>query len=141
MINVLERAEDPLAADFAKAADRAEAASRMARKGGDYPLLSAGDINLYSLFVERAMKLAQPQGMVGLLVPSGIASDKTASTFFKGVATNGRLKALYDFENRRTRHDLKPFFEDVDSRFKFCALSPVRQKHLSLPSAPSSCNQ
>ena len=31
------------------------------------------------------------------------------------------MKALYDFENRRTRYELKPFFEDVDSRFKFCA--------------------
>ena len=29
--------------------------------------------------------------------------------------------ALYDFENRRTRYDLPPFFPDVDSRFKFCA--------------------
>jgi len=27
----------------------------------------------------------------------------------------------YDFENRRTRFEEKPFFPDVDSRFKFCA--------------------
>ena len=58
---------------------------------------------------------------MGLLTPSGIASDKTAAPFFKGVATGGRLKALYDFENRRTRFELQPFFPDVDSRFKFCA--------------------
>ena len=66
--------------------------------------------------------------MVGLLTPSGIASDKTAARFFKGVATEGRLKALYDFENRRTRYDAPPFFPDVDSRFKFCAVfaSPSR---------------
>ena len=67
------------------------------------------------------MTLVKPNGMVGLLVPSGIASDKTAAAFFKSVATEGRLKALYDFENRRTRYDLPPFFADVDSRFKFCA--------------------
>lgn len=66
----------------------------MARSCGDYPLLSGGDINLYSLFVERAMTLVEPDGMVGLLTPSGIASDKTASVFFKGVATEDRLKAL-----------------------------------------------
>ena len=42
-------------------------------------------MNLYSLFVERAMALAKPGGMVGLLVPSGIASDKTAAKFFKGL--------------------------------------------------------
>ena len=41
--------------------------------------------------------------MVGLLTPSGIASDKTSARFFKGVSTEGRLRALYDFENQRTR--------------------------------------
>ena len=56
-----------------------------------------------------------------LLTPSGIASDKTAGPFFRSVATEGRLRALYDFENRRTRYALPPFFPDVDSRFKFCA--------------------
>ena len=121
MIDALEKADDPLAQDYAKASERAEAGTCMARKGGDYPLLSGGDVNLYSLFVERAMTVVKPDGLIGLLVPSGIASDKTAAKFFKGVATEGRLKALYDFENRRTRYEMKPFFEDVDSRFKFCA--------------------
>ena len=67
--------------------------------------MARGDINLYSLFVERAMTLVKPDGTVGLLVPSGIASDKMAAPFFKSVATEGRLRALYDFENRRTRYD------------------------------------
>ena len=121
MIAELEKSGDPLAQDFRLASERAAAAARVARGSGDYPLLAQGDLNLYSLFVERAMTLVKPDGMVGLLVPSGIASDKTAAPFFKSVATEGRLKALYDFENRRTRYDLPPFFADVDSRFKFCA--------------------
>lgn len=115
MIADLEKVGDPLAQDYAKASQRAEAATRMARKGGDYPLLSGGDVNLYSLFVERAMTLVQPTGLTGLIVPSGIASDKTAAPFFKGVATEGRLKALYDFENK------KVFFPHVHASFKFCA--------------------
>ena len=114
MIADLEKAGDPLARDFAEANARATAAAGMARSGGDYPLLSSGDVNLYSLFVERAMTLVKPDGMVGLLTPSGIASDKTASRFFKGVATEGRLRALYDFENK------KVFFPDVHASFKFC---------------------
>ena len=134
MIAALEKAKDPLAKDFAKANERAEAAVRMARNCGDYPLLSGGDVNIYSLFVERAMSLVKRDGMVGLLTPSGIASDKTAAPFFKGVATGGRLKALYDFENRRTRFNAPPFFPDVDSRFKFCAMiaspSPVKSDTL-----------
>ncbi|MDE0259906.1 MAG: restriction endonuclease, partial [Gammaproteobacteria bacterium] len=121
MIAELQKAEDPLAEDFRLASERAAAGARVARTSGDYPLLARGDLNLYSLFVERAMTLVRPDGMVGLLVPSGIASDKMAAPFFKSVATEGRLKALYDFENRRTRYDTTPFFPDVDSRFKFCA--------------------
>ena len=120
MIAELEQANDPLSQDFALASERASTAARMAQRLGDYPLLSGGDLNLYSLFVERAMTLVKSSGMVGLLVPSGIASDKTAARFFRAVATEGRLKALYDFENRRTRYDAPPFFVDIDSRFKFC---------------------
>ena len=121
MIADLEKAGDPLAHDFATASERAAAATRMVRTSGDYPLLSSGDVNLYSLFVERSMTIVKPDGMVGLLTPSGIASDKTAARFFKGISTQGKLRALYDFENRRTRYEMQPFFPDVDSRFKFCA--------------------
>ena len=121
MVAALRKRGDPLAAEFDNAIDRAKAAARVARTCGDYPLLAFGELNLYALFVERAMALVKTDGMVGLLTPSGIASDKTAARFFKGVATEGRLRALYDFENRRTRYDAQPFFPDVDSRFKFCA--------------------
>ena len=114
MIAALEEAADPLAEEFDQASARAAYAAYMARASGDYPLLSGGDVNLYSLFVERAMTLVNSQGMVGLLTPSGIASDKTAAKFFKGVATKGRLRALYDFENK------KVFFLDVHASFKFC---------------------
>ena len=136
MIDGLETAGDPLAREFADASARAQTAVHMARASGEYPLLSGGDVNLYSLFVERAMTLVKPDGMIGLLTPSGIASDKTASAFFKSVATEGRLRALYDFENRRTRYGAQPFFPDVDSRFKFCAFmaSPTPTKEL-----PATC--
>lgn len=128
MIKALDKAGDPLFADYEKADRRAADTMRVARRSGHYPLLSRGDINLYSLFVERAHALVKPSGMVGLLTPSGIASDLSASEFFRKVATGGHLKALYDFENRRTRYGVEPFFPDVDSRFKFAALisSPSR---------------
>ncbi len=108
----------PLAVAYAKAAHTAETAQRLAR-GGDYPLLSGGGTNLYSLFVERAMTLARSDGMVGLVVPSGIAADRTAARFFRTVSTTGRLKALYDFENGRSGSSEEPFFRDVHRSFKF----------------------
>lgn len=114
--------------EYEKATARAGQAMRMARGKSIYKVLNAGRINLFKLFVERAHSLVKPGGMVGLLTPSGIASDLSASEFFRKVATGGHLKALYDFENRRTRYGVEPFFPDVDSRFKFAAMigSPNR---------------
>ena len=106
----------PLAAEFDDAKNRADRLGEMIRASGHYPLLSGGDINLYSLFVERAMNLIKPDGFVGLLTPSGIYADKTAARFFKSVSTSGRVGGLFDFENR------KIFFKDVHASFKFCAL-------------------
>ncbi len=116
MVAALRERDDPLAVEFEYAQRRADNAARMARSG-DYPLLACGELNLYALFVERGMALAKPDGMIGLVVPSGIAADKTAARFFRGVATEGRLKALYDFENR------KAFFRDVHASFKFCVFA------------------
>ena len=120
MIANLKTSGDPLAAEFARADDRAAVALRMARSA--YPLLGRGDVNIYSLFVERAHALVKPDGMVGLLTPSGIASDLSAALFFRGIATDGHLKALFDFENRGL------FFPDVHRSFKFAAMvsSPGR---------------
>ena len=112
----------PLADEFDAAKERADKLGELIRASGNYPLLSGGDINLYSLFVERAMGLIKPDGFVGLLTPSGIYADKTASAFFKSISSSGRVGGLFDFENRRLGMGLPPFFPDVDSRFKFCAL-------------------
>ena len=98
------------------------ASARSSAPSGHYPLLGGGDINLYSLFVERSLRLVKPNGLVGLLTPSGIYADRTAARFFQSVSTTGRVAGIYDFENRRLGTDLPPFFPDIDSRFKFCAL-------------------
>ncbi len=115
-IKQLREQGDLLAADFDAAKLRADRLGQLIRASGHYPLLGGGDINLYSLFVERAMRLTRPDGIVGLLTPSGIYADKTAARFFKSVSTSGRVGGLFDFENR------KIFFPDVHASFKFCAL-------------------
>lgn len=119
MIKALEKAGDPLFADYAKAERRAIDTARIARKSGHYPLLSGGDTNLNSLFVERAHALVKPGGMVGLLIPSGIASDQSASAFFRERMANKQLRKVIDFFNKRSDGTL--FFHDVYYRFKFCA--------------------
>ena len=116
LIRGLRELGDPLADDFDAAKDRADGLGQLVRRSGHYPLLGGGDINLYSLFVERAMGLVKPDGFVGLLTPSGIYADKTAARFFKSVSTKGRVSGLFDFENK------KIFFKDVHASFKFCVL-------------------
>lgn len=107
-------------AQYTEATERAEANARVLSNGklgcGDFPLLGGGDVNLYSLFVERAQSLVHKTGLVALITPSGIAADKGAAEFFRSISSTGRLGALYDFENR------KVFFPDVHASFKFCAL-------------------
>lgn len=106
-------------AQYTEATARAEANARVLSNGklgcGDFPLLGGGDVNLYSLFVERAQSLVHKTGLVALITPSGIAADKGAAEFFRSISSTGRLGALYDFENR------KVFFPDVHASFKFCA--------------------
>lgn len=120
LIAELQKNKAPLWDSYAEATERAEANARVVGNGklgsGDYPFLGGGDVNLYSLFVERAQSLAAKDGLVALLTPSGIAADKSAAEFFSSLSRTGRLGAIFDFENR------KGLFPDVDSRFKFCTL-------------------
>lgn len=120
LVAELKQKKSPLWDQYAQATARAEANARVLGNGklgsGDYPLLGGGDVNLYSLFVERAQSLCSPKGLVALLTPSGIAADKGASAFFRSISSTGRLGALFDFENR------KVFFPDVHASFKFCTL-------------------
>ena len=90
-IKRLREQGDPLAESFDAAKARADRLGQVIRASGHYPLLGGGDINLYSLFVERSLRLVKPGGLVGLLTPSGIYADKTAARFFKSVSTTGRV--------------------------------------------------
>jgi len=81
-----------------------------------FPLTGKGDVNTYMLFAELARQLVAPAGRVGLLVPSGIATDNTTREFFGELTESRALVSLYDFENRLR------VFPDVDGRFKFSIL-------------------
>ena len=128
---------DPLASEFDAAKLRADRLGQLSAVPATIPLLGGGDINLYSLFVERAMRLVKPDGIVGLLTPSGIYADKTAARFFKSVSTSGRVGGLFDFENRTKD---PPFFPDVHSPHSNSApsSSAARSAASPRPNAPSS---
>ena len=109
----LDKENPKLYATYQQARAETDRMLTYARSSGRFPLTGKGDINTYVLFAELACQIVAPTGRVGLLVPSGIATDKTTSKFFESLISAKRLIRLYDFENR------KHLFPDVHASFKF----------------------
>jgi hypothetical protein len=86
------------------------------RDSGYYPLMGRGDTNYYALFAERALQMVEQKGRIGLLVPSGIATDDTTKDYFQHVVDQHMLAELLDFENREA------LFPEVHRSFKFSVI-------------------
>ncbi len=117
LVAKLESDDPALYERYQEALNRADSLLTYCRTSDQYPLTGKGDINTYAVFAELAYRLVAPHGRVGLLVPSGIASDMTTKDFFAAVAESNRLIRLFDFENKKT------FFPEVHASFKFCILN------------------
>ena len=94
-----------------------EGLSKFGRASGRFKLTAVGKINKYSIFAETARTICGPAGRVGMIVPSGIATDDTTKVFFADLVDRRSLVSLYDFENRER------VFPGIDSRIKFCLLT------------------
>ncbi len=108
--------EKRIAEEFAHVCALVEGASCFVRGGDRYPLTGSGIVNLYALFSETAIGIVSDDGRVGLVLPSGIASDKGTAPFFRHIS-EGRLVSLIDFENRDA------LFDGVHRSTKFCLLT------------------
>ena len=117
LIRALLNHNPSLAAEFADAVHGAESSSSFVRASNRFPLTGRGDINTYSIFAETARTLCSPRGRVGIIVPSGIATDDTTKVFFSNLIDNRSLASLYDFENR------EGVFPGVHRSYKFCLLT------------------
>ncbi|UFR01768.1 SAM-dependent DNA methyltransferase [Streptomyces sp. Go40/10] len=106
-----------LYAEYEAAKRRSEGESHFLRDAGRCPLTGRGDINTYAVFSETDRLLTSPHGRMGVIVPTGIATDATTQYFFKDLVRTGALAALYDFENAA------PLFPNVHRSFKFSILS------------------
>ena len=113
MIKMLEEENPELWQEYLEAKDDADRVLQYLHRSEFYPLMGRGDTNFYAVFAERASTLIKPTGRVGVLTPSGIATDNTTQYFFQELVDNKRLEVLRDFENK------KEFFPDIDTRFKF----------------------
>jgi hypothetical protein len=123
MIAALQ-AEDPaMWQAFQDDLGAAENESLFIRNSGRYPLCGRGDVNTYAVFAELVRLVLSPAGRVGIIVPTGIATDDTTKFYFQVLMAEGHLSSLFSFwETRR-------FFEGTDSRGPFCLLTLTGQKH------------
>lgn len=117
LITQLPKTNPALHEAFAADKRKAEGESTFVRDSGKYPLCGRGDVNTYTLFAELARHVQSDTGRVGVIVPSGIASDDTTKYYFQDIMESAALVSLYDFENRAG------LFPTVDSRMKFCLLT------------------
>ena len=116
LIEQIETKNPELYARYLAAKDAADNALTYVRQCGRFPLSAKGDVNTYTVFAELARNIVAPSGLIGLLVPSGIATGDTTKDFFGELMQSKSLAGLYDFENR------KKIFPDVHGALKFCAL-------------------
>ena len=115
-IEKLKTKNPELYQSYMDALRQADANLSYVRNCGRYPLTGRGDINTYAVFAELAHTIVSPEGFVGFLVPSGIATDNTTKEFFAALVSTKTLSGLYDFENKA------PVFTDVHRSFKFSIL-------------------
>jgi hypothetical protein len=74
---------------------------RFTREAGVYRAQSDGHANLYQLFLERSAALLRPGGRLGLVLPSGIATDQGSTRLRRLLFSQCDVDALVGFDNRR----------------------------------------
>lgn len=120
--------EFPLGSKFevSKANHEAWKTLRKGRAGfadARHPFLHQGsaDLNTYKMFLEMGHALLRAGGRLGLLVPSGIYSDKGAGSLRSLFLKESRWSHLYAFQNERF------IFAAVDHRFKVAAVQVEKE--------------
>ena len=73
---------------------------------------TAGNLDLFRLFAERAMDLTSANGTIGMLMPSAFHANEGSTGIRRLYLQEANLAWCLSFENRRR-------IFDIDSRFKF----------------------
>jgi hypothetical protein len=98
---------DMIRADAGEAGMRARARASMApalrftRDSGVYTAQSAGHANRYQLFAERAVALTREGGRIGLVLPSGLATDHGSSALRRLLFSRCDVDAIVGMDNQR----------------------------------------
>lgn len=89
-------------ADESRRNRRAEARrlTGFVRESGVYHVETRAHANRYQLFVERALQLVRPGGRIGLVLPSGIASDAGAAPLRRYLFDRAAVDEMTGLDNR-----------------------------------------
>ena len=98
-------------------------ASRAVREGGRHPLTGVGEVNAYLPFVETCWRLLGPRGRAGIVVPAGVAADRSAARLVEALLAHDALESLHLLELS------EPVFEGVSSRVGVAVLALRRGPH------------
>lgn len=83
-----------------KASRAGSALTRFGRGSGVYRAQGSGQANLYQMFVERALSLLRRDGRLGLVLPSGFASDHGCAALRRHVLHSTMIDSFVVVENR-----------------------------------------
>ncbi|MGH9222511.1 MAG: Eco57I restriction-modification methylase domain-containing protein, partial [Acidimicrobiales bacterium] len=95
LIRDLSEANPALLSEFEAAKRQADGESHLIRSSGRYPLCGRGDVNTYAVFAETDHNLLGDNGRLGVILPTGIATDATTQHFFKNLVVRRNLASLY----------------------------------------------
>src|SRR6185312_8011272 len=65
------------------------------RAAGRHPLTGIGELNAYLPFVETCWRLLAPDGNGALVVPAGVATDRSAARLVEALVESGSLARLH----------------------------------------------
>jgi hypothetical protein len=75
--------------------------TRFVRSAGIYSIDARSHVNRYQLFVERSLQLVRRGGRIGLVLPSGIATDTGAAPLRRFLLDRADVESLTVLDNRR----------------------------------------
>lgn len=122
LIRQLAEKSPPLFQQYREALRSTSGQTHLVRGAGAYPLVGKGNVSTHTIFIELVLSLVMSRGRIGLIVPSGLATQDSQKDLFRFLVKTGKLHCFYDFENR------EGIFVGIHRSFKFCILIIGEQK-------------
>jgi hypothetical protein len=102
--------------EYETAARHVDGERHLLASTGRFPLCARGRINTYAVFAESMRNALSPSGRLGVIVPTGIATDDTTRFYFGDLVNTRTLASLLSFENEEF------IFPGVHHSYCFCLM-------------------